>query len=124
MTTWFAKHLSYDKENLHYAIVDEVDSILIDEARTPLIISAPSVASASSYQQFSRIAMQLKPEHYEKDEKRRAVHLTEAGVEKVEKLLGITNLYGPDNIRLIYHLDQALRAQTLIHQRQRLCCRQ
>ena len=101
------------QRELHFAIVDEADSILIDEARTPLIISAPSVASASSYQQFSRIAMQLKPEHYDKDEKRRAVHLTEAGVEKVEKLLGISNLYGPDNIRMIYHLDQALRAQTL-----------
>ena len=101
------------QRDLHYAIVDEVDSILIDEARTPLIISAPSTASASSYQQFSRIAVQLKPEHYEKDEKRRAVHLTEEGVEKVEKLLGVSNLYGPDNIRLIYHLDQALRAQTL-----------
>jgi preprotein translocase subunit SecA len=101
------------QRELHFAIVDEADSILIDEARTPLIISAPSVASASSYQQFSRIAMQLKPEHYEKDEKRRAVHLTEAGVEKVEKLLGVSNLYGPDNIRMIYHLDQALRAQTL-----------
>jgi preprotein translocase subunit SecA len=101
------------QRELHYAIVDEVDSILIDEARTPLIISAPSVASAAAYQQFSRIAMQLQPEHYDKDEKRKAVHLTDAGVEKVEKLLGISNLYGPDNIRNIYHLDQALRAQTL-----------
>lgn len=101
------------QRELHFAIVDEVDSILIDEARTPLIISAPSVASASAYEQFARIARQLKPEHYLKDEKRRAVHLTEAGVEKVEKLLGIDNLYGPDNVRNIYHLDQALRAQTL-----------
>jgi len=101
------------QRELHFAIVDEADSILIDEARTPLIISAPTVASASAYQQFSRIAMQLKAEHYEKDEKRRAVHLTESGVEKVEKLLGVSNLYGPDNIRSIYHLDQALRAQTL-----------
>jgi preprotein translocase subunit SecA len=101
------------QRELHYAIVDEVDSILIDEARTPLIISAPSSASASSYEQFARIAKQLKPEHYEKDEKRKAVHLNDAGVEKVEKILGITNLYGPDNIRLIYHLDQSLRAQTL-----------
>jgi preprotein translocase subunit SecA len=101
------------QRELHYAIVDEVDSILIDEARTPLIISAPSSASASSYEQFARIAKQLKPEHYEKDEKRKAVHLTDAGVEKVEKILGISNLYGPDNVRLIYHLDQALRAQTL-----------
>jgi preprotein translocase subunit SecA len=101
------------QRELHYAIVDEVDSILIDEARTPLIISAPSTASAAAYQQFSRIAAQLKPEHYEKDEKRKAVHLTDAGVEKVQKLLGIDNLYGPDNIRNIYHLDQALRAETL-----------
>lgn len=101
------------QRDLHYAIVDEVDSILIDEARTPLIISAPSTASAASYQQFARIASQLKPEHYVKDEKRKAVHLTEEGVEKVEKLLGIQNLYGSDNIRLIYHLDQALRAETL-----------
>ena len=101
------------QRELHYAIVDEVDSILIDEARTPLIISAPSSASASSYEQFSKIAKQLKPEHYDKDEKRKAVHLTDAGVEKVEKILGIPSLYGPDNIRLIYHLDQALRAQTL-----------
>lgn len=101
------------QRNLHYAIVDEVDSILIDEARTPLIISAPSTASASSYQQFARIAVQLKPEHYVKDEKRKAVHLNEEGIEKVQKLLGVSNLYGPDNIRLIYHLDQSLRAETL-----------
>ena len=101
------------QRELHYAIVDEVDSILIDEARTPLIISAPSTASGAAYQQFARIAMQLQPEHYTKDEKRRAVHLTDEGVEKVEKLLGISNLYGPDNIRTIYHLDQSLRAQTL-----------
>lgn len=103
------------QRDLHYAIVDEVDSILIDEARTPLIISAPSTASASAYEQFAKVARQLKPEHYEKDEKRKAVHLTESGVEKVEKLLGVSNLYGPENIRTIYHLDQALRAQTLFH---------
>ncbi len=101
------------QRELHYAIVDEVDSILIDEARTPLIISAPSTASGSSYLQFSRIAAQLKPQHYVKDEKRRSVHLTDEGVTKVEKLLGISNLYAPDNVRLIYHLNQALRAQTL-----------
>ncbi len=98
---------------LHFAIVDEVDSILIDEARTPLIISAPSSASGSAYAQFARIAAQLKPEHYEKDEKRKSVHLTDKGVTKVEKLLGISNLYDPDNVRQIYHLNQALRAETL-----------
>jgi len=101
------------QRELHFAIVDEVDSILIDEARTPLIISAPSTASGSSYLQFARIAGQLKPQHYSKDEKMKAVHLTDEGVVKVEKLLGVSNLYAPDNVKLIYHLDQALRAQTL-----------
>lgn len=101
------------QRELHYAIVDEVDSILIDEARTPLIISAPSSASGSAYLQFARIAAQLKPQHYNKDEKMKAVHLTDEGVVRVEKLLGISNLYAPDNVRLIYHLDQSLRAQTL-----------
>lgn len=101
------------QRELHFAIVDEVDSILIDEARTPLIISAPSTASGSSYLQFARIAGQLKPQHYKKDEKMKAVHLTDEGVVKVEKLLGVSNLYAPDNVKLIYHLDQALRAQTL-----------
>lgn len=101
------------QRSLHYAIVDEVDSILIDEARTPLIISAPSTASGSSYKQFARVARQLKPEHYELDEKHRQVVLTDEGVEKVEKILGIDSLYSTDNIRTIYHLEQALRAETL-----------
>ena len=99
----------------HYAIVDEVDSILIDEARTPLIISAPSTASANAYQQFAQIAKQLKPEHYVKDEKMRSVVLTDIGVESVEKILGIDNLYAIDNIRTIYHLEQALRAELLFY---------
>ncbi len=99
---------------LHYAIVDEVDSILIDEARTPLIISAPSTTSASAYQQFTKVAAKLKKdEHYEVDEKRKAVVLKDDGVDAVEKNLGIDNLYGTDNIRTIYHLEQALRAQAL-----------
>ena len=101
------------QRDLNFAIVDEVDSILIDEARTPLIISAPSTTSGTAYVQFSKIAAQLKPEHYEKDEKLKSVHLTDIGVTKVEKLLGISNLYAPDNVRSIYHLNQALRAQTL-----------
>ena len=101
------------QRELHYAIVDEVDSILVDEARTPLIISAPSSASGSAYLQFARIAAQLKPQHFLKDEKMKAVHLTDEGVVRIEKLLGISNLYTPDNVRLIYHLDQSLRAQTL-----------
>src|SRR5690606_12361130 len=102
------------QRDLHYAIVDEVDSILIDEARTPLIISAPAAASASAYEQFSKVARRLKEEkHYEKDEKRRAVILTDEGVEMVEKALGIDNLYATDNIRNIYHLEQALKAEAL-----------
>lgn len=101
------------QRDLNFCIVDEVDSILIDEARTPLIISAPSTTSGTAYVQFSKIAAQLKPEHYVKDEKVKSVHLTDEGVTKVEKLLGITNLYAPDNVRSIYHLNQALRAQTL-----------
>lgn len=99
---------------LNFAIVDEVDSILIDEARTPLIISAPSVTTGSSYAQFTKVVRQLEPEkHYETDEKRKTVILTDDGVEKIEKILGIDNLYATDNIRTIYHLEQALRAQAL-----------
>jgi preprotein translocase subunit SecA len=102
------------QRELHYAIVDEVDSILIDEARTPLIISAPSVTSGSSYRQFSKVARNLrKDEHFDVDEKQKAVVLTDEGVEEVERILGIDNLYGTDNIRTIYHLEQALRAQAL-----------
>lgn len=102
------------QRELHYAIVDEVDSILIDEARTPLIISAPSVTSGAAYAQFSKVVRNLKrDEHYEVDEKRKAVVLTDEGVDKVEKILGIKNLYGVDNIRTIYHLEQALKAQAL-----------
>jgi len=102
------------QRELNYAIVDEVDSILIDEARTPLIISAPSATSGVSYEQFSRLARQLKKDkHFEVDEKRRAVTLTDAGISFIEKALGIDNLYGTKNIRTIYHLDQALRAEAL-----------
>jgi preprotein translocase subunit SecA len=102
------------QRELHYAIVDEVDSILIDEARTPLIISAPSVTSGSSYGQFARVVRNLKrDDHYEVDEKRKAVVLTDDGVDKLEKMMGIKNLYGLENIRTIYHLDQALKAQAL-----------
>src|SRR5260221_618446 len=104
------------QRDLHYAIVDEVDSILIDEARTPLIISAPATASGAAYQQFAKVVRQFKEtEHYEKDEKRKSVVLTDAGVEFVEKILGITGLYATENLRTIYHLEQALKAQTLFH---------
>jgi preprotein translocase subunit SecA len=98
---------------LHYAIVDEVDSILIDEARTPLIISAPSVTSGNAYSQFAKVTRQLKESDYEKDEKRKTVILTDDGITHVEKILGIENLYAADNIRTIYHLEQALKAETM-----------
>ena len=101
------------QRELHFAIVDEVDSILIDEARTPLIISAPAGENPDNYYQFARIAAKLVPADYVLDEKRRSVALTDDGVEKVEKMLGIKNLYTPDHIQLVYHLDQALRAETL-----------
>ncbi|MBP7857504.1 preprotein translocase subunit SecA [Candidatus Saccharibacteria bacterium] len=101
------------QRELNFAIVDEVDSILIDEARTPLIISAPSVTPGNAYEQFSRTVRQLTPKHYEVDEKRKTVVLNDAGVDKLEKVLGIENLYGTENIRTLYHLEQALRAQTL-----------
>jgi preprotein translocase subunit SecA len=102
------------QRDLHYAIVDEVDSILIDEARTPLIISAPSTTTGTAYAQFAKVVRQLSNEkHYEVDEKRKAVVLTDEGVEKIQKILDIDNLYGSENIRTIYHLQQALRAHTL-----------
>ncbi len=101
------------QRELNFAIVDEVDSILIDEARTPLIISAPSVTPGSAYHQFARTVRQLKAEDYEVDEKRKTVVLNDKGVDKIEKILGIDNIYASENIRTIYHLEQALRAQTL-----------
>ncbi len=100
----------------HYAIVDEVDSILIDEARTPLIISAPSVTSGNAYMQFAKVTRQLERDSdFEVDEKRRTVILTDEGVEKVQKILGVDNIYGSENIRTIYHLEQALKAQAIFH---------
>ncbi len=102
------------QRNLHYAIVDEVDSILIDEARTPLIISAPSVTSGTAYAQFSKIVRQLKKDKdYDVDEKHKSVVLTDDGIEKIQKILGIDNIYAAGNIRTIYHLNQALKAEAL-----------
>ena len=103
------------QRELHFAIVDEVDSILIDEARTPLIISSPAASSGSSYATFAGLVKKLKPEHYTVDEKRNTAALTDDGVEKVQELLGVENLYGPENVQVIYHLEQALRAETLFH---------
>ncbi|NLE21286.1 MAG: preprotein translocase subunit SecA [Actinobacteria bacterium] len=98
----------------HYCIVDEVDSILIDEARTPLIISGAPETAADTYRQFARVVPRLIPgEDYEVDEKQRTVAVTESGVAKVEKALDIDNLYKDSNGALVNHLIQALRAQAL-----------
>ena len=132
------------QRELNFAIVDEVDSILIDEARTPLIISAPAADNPDLYIKYAALVDQLEaptktvatsskglknpitgkyidpdmqddePDgDYEVDEKRKTVALTNQGVDKVEKLLGIKNLYSPEHIRAVYHLDQALKARAL-----------
>src|SRR3989344_4680879 len=100
----------------HYAIVDEIDSILIDEARTPLIISAPDEDSGKLYQTFARVVPNLKaPDDYTVDEKLKAVSITEAGIEKVEKLLNIKNIYEEGGTRYVHHLEQALQADVLFY---------
>ena len=99
------------QRELNFAIVDEVDSILIDEARTPLIISAPAADNPESYYQFAKVASRLTPDDYIFDEKRRSVTLTDAGIEKVQNILGVDNLYSTKNTRLVYHLEQAIRAE-------------
>lgn len=91
------------QRELNFAIVDEVDSILIDEARTPLIISAAASESGAGYRMFAEIATHLEPQDYVLEEKRKAVNLTDEGIQKVEKILGIENLYDPKNIHHIYH---------------------
>ncbi|MBQ2638560.1 preprotein translocase subunit SecA [Candidatus Saccharibacteria bacterium] len=101
------------QRELNFAIVDEVDSILIDEARTPLIISAPAGDNPDSYYQFAKIAAKLGPSDYILDEKRRSVTLTDEGIDKVQNILGIDNLYSSANTRLVYHMDQALRAEVI-----------
>jgi preprotein translocase subunit SecA len=104
----------YVQRKLHYAIVDEVDSILIDEARTPLIISGPTEESTDKYYQINRIIPRLKNEKdYTIEEKTRTVALTEKGVSEVEKLLHVENLYDPRNIEILHHVNQGLKAHTL-----------
>ncbi len=99
---------------LHYAIVDEVDSILIDEARTPLIISGPAEESTDKYYKVNRIIPRLvKATDYEVDEKAHTSALTEKGIRHCEELLGLENLYDNTHIDLIHHINQALRAHTL-----------
>ncbi len=104
----------YVQRDLHFAIVDEVDSILIDEARTPLIISGPTEDSTDKYYKIDRIIPALKKEvHYTVDEKARQVLLTDEGVAKVEELLKIDNLYDPKHIETLHHVNQALKAHVL-----------
>ncbi len=104
----------FSQRELNYAIVDEVDSILIDEARTPLIISGPSEDSTDKYYKINRIIPNLKKDiDFKIDEKLKNVILTESGSSKLEKLLGVINLYDPSNIELVHHSLQALRAHHL-----------
>ena len=104
----------YCQRELHYSIVDEVDSILIDEARTPLIISGPSEDSTDKYYKIDKIIPRLQKDiDYTIDEKARTAILTEEGNIKVERLLGAGNLYDPSNIELVHHVLQALKAHTL-----------
>ena len=100
----------------NFAVVDEIDSILIDEARTPLIISAPSADSDQFYIMFSKIAEKMNAdEDYAVDEKMKAVSLTESGIEKAEKALGVGNIYTEKGIKYVHHLETAIRAKALFH---------
>lgn len=102
------------QRELNYAVVDEVDSILIDEARTPLIISAPDSESTKLYQRFAQIVPRLKEvEDFEVDEKMKAVTLTENGTSKVEQALGVGNIYELGKISYVHHLEQSLKAEIL-----------
>jgi preprotein translocase subunit SecA len=104
------------KRSHSYCIVDEVDSILVDEARTPLIISGAPETAADTYRQFARVVPRLREgEDYEVDEKQRTAAVTESGVAKVEKALNVENLYAAQNGSLVNHLIQALRAESLYH---------
>jgi preprotein translocase subunit SecA len=103
------------QRDLNYAIIDEVDSILVDEARTPLIISGVGQQSTDLYYRFAQIAPRLKPEtDYNVDEKANTVAPTEEGIAKVEKSLGVPNLYDHENMDLSHYLNQALRAHSLM----------
>ncbi|HXX34229.1 MAG TPA: preprotein translocase subunit SecA [Thermodesulfobacteriota bacterium] len=104
----------YVQRDLHYAIVDEVDSILVDEARTPLIISGPAEESTDKYYKINRVVPSLKQgTDYQLEEKSHTAFLTEEGVAHVEKLIHVENLYDPRNIETLHHVNQALRAHTL-----------
>ncbi len=102
------------QRELNYAIVDEVDSILIDEARTPLIISAPAEEAVEMYNQFARMIPKLKEnDDYNIDEKMRSATLTDKGISKLEQMLGVKNIYEAKGIEMVHHIEQALKAYTL-----------
>ncbi|MFH0928298.1 MAG: preprotein translocase subunit SecA, partial [bacterium] len=102
------------QRDLSFAIVDEVDSILIDEARTPLIISAPAEESSELYFKFAEVARRLKPdENYSVDEKMRAVSITESGIAEVDRFMNIPNLYVSGGVGMVHHLEAALKAEVL-----------
>ncbi len=107
------------QREMHYAVVDEVDNILIDEARTPLIISGAAEQSTDRYYQFAQIVKQLRPgAHFEVDVKHRSVNLTEAGVDRIEQLAGIPEgegIYDERHVELTHHLEQAMTAQAIYH---------
>ena len=99
---------------MHYAVIDEIDSILIDEARTPLIISAPAEAATEQYYTFAKLIKGLKEnEHYNVDEKLRSATLSEEGITVFEKALGVENIYAEGGMRIVHHVEQSLKAETL-----------
>lgn len=112
-------NINYSKDSLvqrgfYYAIVDEIDSILIDESRTPLIVSAPAQESGELYKTFAKIAEKLtEGDDYTVDEKQRAIALTEAGITKAEELLGVSNIYSTQGMTYVHHLETAVRAKAL-----------
>jgi preprotein translocase subunit SecA len=112
-------NLVYSSEQIsqrghHFAIIDEVDSILIDEARTPLIISAPDETAGELYRTFAKIAKNLqKDKDYKVDEKHKSATITEEGIDKVENLFGIKDIYAEGGIKYVHHLEQALKAEAL-----------
>ncbi len=114
-------NIAYHTEDLSqreyaFAIVDEIDSILIDEARTPLIISAPSRDAENLYQLFAGIATQfIKDKDYTVDEKLKAIQITDEGIDKAERLLGVENIYTEKGIKYVHHLETAVRAQAIFH---------
>jgi preprotein translocase subunit SecA len=114
-------NISYRTDELRqrghfYAVVDEIDSILIDEARTPLIISAPTQESEDLYRKFAQIAAKLaKDEDYAVDEKLKAIQLTDHGIERAEEMLGVENIYTEKGIKFVHHLETAVRAKALFH---------